>query len=547
MEPNLLRYNLWMVYPYIMRGADQESTSTAALQGSLPPGWQAQAPESLAAHNLGRWFYREVRTLFLPDTAGPGPGGGQECPLTPKFRWIKLVELPGWFKGDELGNWRVALARPARRSDRKLEAITLDQQPAGETPCSRAVLTRIWGQPSVSVFGLLSTAGALLLVVRLEVKNPFELRAAMLLNHHAGHADGGDISVTLVPHVLASRISSCTSGDARPEPVLLDEAAAATCLSLSTPPDEMRRAPLRLNSMPHLLTAPLFERLDCTRDSYLAAGGRLPVASSMLLSHREGQAEDRQLEWLCARFHRHPDDSRIIPVPEELDSQEDQLTVHVTGSQRFHVSSEGMLAFGHGATDFDRSTWTSRVANEYLATWLIAQHQNLLLQDLSWRSYTQRTARGGRRTAERLLRQYRVFSTDFNFEAVSPQLNVQRLYSASRSAMHIARVAELVRGEVMEWLSIEERSEQRALNSLAVLALLFGLATLFTGIGLTHFNADAKLDPLVLTGSGDTVSGLWLWIPLALVLVLIGVVPKLRSHVVNALRYVSGRTNRSGD
>jgi hypothetical protein len=219
-----------------------------------------------------------------------------------------------------------------------------------------------------------------------------------------------------------------------------------------------------------------------------------------------------RIEALLARCNRHPSMSDMVPLClHELQQAEEFQTVPITGSQRLHVTCEGLTAFGYAVTPFDFQ-WPQRVGQEYLLTFLLALHQSVVCQELSWRSYSHRD---GVRDNEALVKSYLEYVTQYESALASPQFNIQRLYRCSRTALGVERISHEVREELAAWMENEQRREQGTLNSMALGAVLAGVATLFVGLPLSYFNNDSNV--ALFWGSGSEAPGLlWFWTPLAL-------------------------------
>jgi hypothetical protein len=534
-DPVLPDFHLWAVVPYFLEGTDNRDRKALLerirdMKSSPGRGWILQAPsEDPHASELLRWFYHEVRSLFVQEEgAGQGPLP-EEGPISPKFRWLEPKpeegprgELPPGIP--DLSAWKTGVLDRAGHL-RPLRHLAFEK-----------------------VRVLLSNAGVVMVVLSFKGKD-LPLSDAMLASYVLAHGDASDQALVLVPHATISeaqkrRHEAAVAAGTRVDgnaPLPMTETELARMVHLGTTEGNPRRSKETAvpgASLPRMIRDDLARMLDASR-TLLATHGRVPVVTHYLLpwpegTDIEGPAADalrksyEPLEVLAARCLRHPDDARILPLPLETIQCEEFQTIPVTGSQRFHVTCEAMTAFGYACTPFDQTNWCHRVASEYLLTFLLALHQAVACQDLSWRSYTRKD---GQRDNEALVSAFLEYTTEYDFGLVSPQFNIQRLYRASRTALGVERIEEDVRRELDAWIENEQRVEQGTLNSLALLAVLASIATIFLGLGLSPFSNDAKIT--LFTAEGDKVPGLlFFWLPLAVVTVVVAVKRSLRRHVV---------------
>lgn len=197
----------------------------------------------------------------------------------------------------------------------------------------------------------------------------------------------------------------------------------------------------------------------------------------------------------------------------------------VTRAQRIHLSCAGMVAWGYCETNFDVSHWNERLDREYFLTFVLALHQNLCLQDLSWKSYSHAD---DSRDNEVLNKLFREFTTDYDFSIASHQFNIQRVYRTARDVLGVERLSEEVRAELAHWLESESREEQRLLNSVAVIAFLLGLGTWFVGLDLSYFNNDS----MVTLGwdEGRPSAYAWMLLPFLVIIAISATSRGLRQH-----------------
>lgn len=564
-DPGLVSYRLDVVYPYLLEAEFRSAGSPSWRQWlqqhqctmDYDGPWTAVCPEELESKSLGRWFFREVRALFYDEQLDGEPRGVPgKGRLIPKFHWMTYRDTTnGASRGRSLpvlSHYRLGIvASHSRGSQRHLRIRLLPQG------------------LSLNVKALVSAAGVVFLIFRLACKKGLSLSDGMLLNYLCAHGNPVGKSLVLVPTAGAGAMSRRRheSGAPKDSALLPLSDELEKCLTL-WPEDNPDRSPLLEvgRSLPEMLRASLAREMGGV-NTYPASHGRLPVSSHFLLPPIGGEGRAKlseeeasrfdALEGLVARCHRHPSTSEVLPVPLSHLQGPEFRTVHVTGSQRFHVTMEGVHAFGFAETAFDRSQWADRTGKEYLLTYLIALHQAVVIQDLSWRSYTRVD---GTRDNEPLYEAFLQYNTEYDFSVVSPQFNVQRLYRTSREVLSVPQTAEEVRSELSGWAENETRKEQeklnreqkklndeqRNLNSLAVLAFLVALATFFLGLNLGYFNADSRVS-LFWGGAEEAPGLLFVWLPAILVAAAAFFHGPLRQHLTRVWKMFWKGSGREGD
>jgi len=532
-DPRLVAYRLDIIYPYLIRA---ESAQPALWQEGLKKlrkcdesesPWCTVSPEELEAKALGRWFFREVRSLFYEDDDGADGDSDESGPLSPKFRWLAYQNPAGDAQAQshlpDLSSFGVGILN--RRVSGKEATIGI------RFPSQRL---------SIQATALASAAGVLFLNFRLSCRKSLSLSDGMLINYLGSHGDPADKTLVLVPSSVKGSMSRRRheSGADKDSPLLPTPDELAQCLTL-WPEDEPSRGPLPVigRSLPRLLNDSIRREMGGVR-TYAASHGRLPVASNLLLPWADGNdrsqtpghfvdSQMEELEGLIARCHRHPATSEVVPLPLDHLHGPEFRTIHITGSQRFHVTNEGFHAFGLARTGFDESQWPDRTGKEYFLTYLIALHQAVVIQGLSWRSYNRS---GVSDQTEQVYEDFLQYNTEYDFSVVSPQFNIQRLYRTSREVLGVPQTGEEVHSELSGWAENETRKEQGNLNSLAVLAFLIGFATFFTGLNFHYFNQDSQMS-LFWGDEGQAPGLLFVWLPAAVVIVLAVVRRPLREHL----------------
>ena len=267
-------------------------------------------------------------------------------------------------------------------------------------------------------------------------------------------------------------------------------------------------------------------------DSYQAARGKTHLYSRFLFPAELYNSESpsvEHLEFLCARCLRHPQSSNVKPLlPQKLEGDEFK-SFNVTGSQRVYLSCENALSVGVDETEFSKP-WQDRWDNDYFLCHLIAYHQSILCQELSWSSFSKTNNKGEeKRNLDELNERYIEFCTHYDFSIISSQLNHQRTYRISREVLGVCQSSEEVSDEIQTRIEHQRNKlqdqfndKQQAFNSLAVLFFILGCSTFLINLNIKTFNNDAivKWD-----FSGNTLSqrleSLWLWVPISLSIILL--------------------------
>lgn len=553
-DPLIRPFRQWLVFPWFVRSEAHQGNRRGRKKASWlldpdvvepPPGaaWSVMPPEGLKRAHLDRWFFREVQYLFFADDKVDAADDRRQIP---RIRWI-TYDPARRGAGSEDSNLpefseNMKLAVLARR--RSTDSCTVRILPDGFT---------------VTPWALVSKAGVILLVVELQHRKGLRLSEAMTINYLAAHAthpaeESAVTSLVLVPHQLLARLRKDRYLAASADDVALstgktDEfelpiAELGTCLLVGTlRPTGTPRTGAEPPSLVDALAGSIGRHLG-GHDLELASPGRLPIASHLLIDDDcpDGQAEpdghQEKLEALVARCHRHPSVAAIRPLPVRLLEGEEFRVVHVTGSQRFYLTCEGFFAIGHASTPFDR-TWSDRVGKEYLLTFLMAVHQFVACQMLSWRSYVEASARRN----ERLMADFLAYSTDYGFTAVSQQFNIQRLYRTARMTLGVGRLEREVRDELESWVDNQLRLDQLALNSLAVVAGLVAFTTFFIGLNFDFLTQDSKVSLIWDFTRGLWQPSIWFWVPVAIAGLLF-LARSNREHLKRVLALLGFRSRR---
>ena len=408
--------------------------------------------EELDRYKLDRWFVRGARELLRADAPRRA------------IRWLRSSDSIPSVLGFDPREARLGIVERERTG----ETYRLDLVP---------------GYVGIDIMAFCTRAGVLLWVLRLSSKKSVPIERCMEVNHLLAHANDSHRKLVLVPPSLARTVGR--PDEASPHPAAppkkssfsADELSTALGLG-ATANDEPQGEPLSfLRSLPNELC----RRVALSRprpeegvSTSLAFYGRTPIFAHLSVDPEELASFGERapvLEGLAARCQRHPDETDVRGLAPPAMQGPSFTSFPVTGTQRFHVSCEGVVVYGQLATEFDRSTWPTRVGREYLLTYLIALHQSVVCQLLSWRS--QRRLDDPHRT-EQLMLQLQEYLACFEATVLSNQVNIQRLYSACRFVTKTKEVVDQLQREVRGWQELEFSRDRRFFNALGVLGCLYG-------------------------------------------------------------------------
>lgn len=584
-DPTNIGFGISIVHPMVIQKGQTQADrqmrewrtwlkELAERPESVPAGWAVKSPdEHLDRLSIGRWSFREVKAQFFSDTAyDASQGTDPDCgAVRPKIRWLGLsgpLHGKGLPEGDlSLGNLRLGVLRAVKPGRKKAPPPALGTD--GKEPDSAAVpeaeVELLDGK--MDVFSLLSVAMVELLVIQLQFPKGLPLSRAMQVSHLAAHVDPADWILVALPHALVSKLNKrrFEARAAAPEPPpatgsttypLMKEDISLVMHFIHSRPgaegevDHFSRSRLKDllgPSLPVLLQESLLAKAP-VREYWAPFHGRIPIAPRYLLPVGGPDAKDaigpevvekawsefQAVESLVARGLPHPVHSVSFPLPMAAIEGPEIATVHISGTQRFYITCEGFYAVGLGASEFDRTQWMGRVARDYLATWLLVLHQATVLQRISMDSYFGNERRDARDN-EFLMARFLEFSTEYDFTRVSPQRNIQALYRTSREVLGVNSMVDEVSSELHRWVDDESRKEQKALNSVAVLALLAAVATSFVGLNLSCFNNDSQIS-LFFSEEKLLPGWIWFWLPLGVVAVFAVARRSLRAHLARVAR-----------
>jgi len=537
-------FNSRMIFPFVckeMREIDfenevREAFSDAAVNMELPQGFTCAAPiNEIKRRNLDRWLLKEPRALFREDMDDESERSRSHSlhgsKKSPRFSWITWNQSK-WSKiSNNKGN-------PVFNSC-KIGLLDTKKKKFEKFPVK------------LESFSLVSKMGIILVIVGVEGKS-IGLDKVMNLNYYLAHPKNHGLIPVLVPNSLLTKekneenekigyisfsvedVSQCLSlwpkvrsrKKKRNDNAISDEkikwgkdeTVVLKSFSELIKEDIVKSISKKFEQnlikdgaiKKYLKNKKGLQKNDNLISVYEASRGRTSLFSSILLSKEEysrmGKGERVGIESLYARCMRHPSTSEIVPVSYQ-DFQGDEFkSLSITGSQRVHLSCENALAFGVDETDFS-SQWLPKWRSEYLSTYLIAFHQSVLAQDLSWSSFKEV---GSDRNNEVLNQRFQQYMTNFDFSVVSNNLNHQKVYRTAREVLGVIKMNSEIEVELTSWLSTQRNEKQEGFNSIAAVFLILGLSTFVINLNLKPFTNDAEIHPL------KDWDALWFWIPLAL-------------------------------
>jgi hypothetical protein len=570
-NPNVERLSITALFPYNLEGqgkmplrAFQEKMIEQKLE--LPDGWEERLPEELSAYRLDRWFFREVRNLLFDDQSA----GSWD---SRKFRWVRhpkyqdklniqndtslsiaIVNVNDLIRGKNPAKLKVKVLGPVK----KLELFALfgeigtgivgvrwRQEKISLQTALEAVHFSSLSEGSVSVVAFIPNSNSKFSEIRKaeneERLKRYEIQKGTDSNHN--HATSiGSLSAENSENLEAR------------EPI--DENQKDTSLSFTATLENLKDCLVLPPIMDGVQIPSIVDRIwDDLSSPFklpgkdLATKGRVPLAVNIDLKERgtlhynQDDQEWRQIEWLCSRFLRHPgalgpDKKWVYPLQGGVDADPAVVSIRPTGTRGIHLSSEGLMSVGCLATDFDND-WHVRLANEYFFAYLIALHQSIVLQNISWRSFSRTSgSKDAQEDHDNLFEMFKAFDTAYNFSRVSNHVTMQSVYEAARKTLGVHETTEEVRSELRNWIESEQREEQRNLNALAVIAILVSAATYFISLNLETFTRDSNIRSMSIKAA------FWLGVPTLLVILVTIINKTMKNHLDRALSYILGRSWR---
>jgi hypothetical protein len=544
-NPQLEAFQIWAVYPFCLKAmsgtelvprrymewfADpfaRDSGTSGGWTLNMPGGAKEREEPPLGRTGLvDRWFVHEVQHLFHDAGQPLGSEGSEAGRSVPKFRWLGYVSPP-----KEKAGGRRPFVKGMRLG-------LLSRQSGGQ-----AQVTLYDQSLSVQAFALVSRAGVGQLVLRVRKgRGSLTVAEAMRLNASLAYPLPRGRVPVLIRNNQALREAKPVSGSSLKKLTLV---AGELPEGLEITPIWTTNEKFTLAGFEDVLSdesliagflQDLREKFGVEKSPYLPLKGRVPLVTQFLLPPHPNADKPEEsvppyddlrweaLQWAAIRCIDFPKPG-VTPIAPRDELGEELRTMIPLPSQRFHLSSEGMTAWGWVEGEFDRA-WPDRVGGEYLLTYLLAMHQSLICLDLSWKSYTRADRADTAEDKEALIAQYLEYNTEYDFSVVSNLLNIQRLYRLARETLGVERISDEVGRELSAWIEDETRKEQESLNSVAVFAVMLSLCTVFISLNAKFFNTDSAVE---LFGW----SGLWFWLPTAVVVGFIGVAAKrggMRKH-----------------
>ena len=554
-------FNSRMIFPFVCKQMREiayddkvyEAFSDAAVYMDLPKGFKSAAPISeIERKNLDRWLLKEPRALFREDE-------DDESEISPEFHGAKKSPRFSWISMNQ-GEWAKILNSKGKPllNNCKIGMLNTKERRFELLPVG------------LESFSLVSKMGIILVIIGIKGKS-VELEKVMNLNYHLAHPKNHGLIPILVPHSLLTKEKN--EENQQNGFISFSSEDVSQCLSLwpkvrnrkkkrndNEISDEKikwgKNETVVLNSFSELIKEDIVKSISQKFDEnlvkkgsrkkylknikglrkndnlisvYEASRGRTSLFSNILLSKEEysrmGKGERVGIESLYARCMRHPSTSEIVPVSYQ-DFQGDEFkSLSITGSQRVHLSCENALAFGVDETDFS-SQWLPKWSSEYLTTYLIAFHQSVLAQDLSWSSFKEV---GSDRNNKVLNQRFQQYMTNFDFSVVSNNLNHQKVYRTAREVLGVIKMNSEIEDELTSWLSTQQNEKQEGFNSIAAVFLILGLSTFVINLNLKPFTNDAEIHPF------KDWDALWFWIPLALGFSLL-FLKSVRKHFISTFK-----------
>ena len=599
------QFGTWMLFPYVCKdlsGDKRPRFAKAVQEFDMPAGsgFKKGAPEDyLKRGQLDRWLLKEPRALFRKD--GDDENDKEEVPRSPRMRWIL------WDKE----SWEYPFLV---ESDERIEKNEEDGKQSGSPKSynyrlalletKTRTVTPFPNGMQLKAFSLISNAGAIIVVIKIlppksQKSSSISLKQAMDLNYNLAHSNNFKDIPILFPNGLLTKSKNQEIHD-NGECAFSDQ-DIEKCLKLwphrkardgKERDDEIivgeknsNESKIVLQSFPEKLkdgiVHALAEKYEDPLDTYQASRGRTTLFTRYLLSKADSlryhDSSIDKLEALCSRCMQHPETSDIRPLPTDQLEGEEFKTMHLTGSQRIHLSCESALSFGINLTEYSEP-WQDRWGSGFLLCYMIAYHQSILCQELSWASFKKSIDSDAEdsRDLRALYNRFIEYCTHYDFSVISIQLNQQRLYRLSREVLGVPAITKEVEDEIQTRLDaqrnelqlnlnhkqqafndlqekcilkqqafnegqvefVEQQKKflksQENFNSLAVVFFLLGCSTFLLNLNLEPFNKDA----LIAWDFSDKyapLESLWLWVPVGLTLILF-LVPKIREHLLRVVK-----------
>lgn len=514
---------------------------------SSESGFDCKSPTSLVSRDsLSRWLLKEPRALFKRDLKD---GHSEDPEKSPRMKWItwdhnlwakKNLNLTNVDTSEDpnLGRYQMAFLN--------LKECTIRFLPLGM---------------KLEVFSLISNAGVLIVVVKISPpeNSSFLVKEAMELNNLLSHSMDTEKVPVLVPPDIASSISRENKNSK------ISAEMVSACLKLLPQQknknklikddyvdwgNDSKSHKIVLNSFIEGIKEDIVQALttrynkirnqrkvkDDMLEVYQVSRGRTNLFTRIIFSEDIFKSLEKVqiecFESFCSQCFKHPEKERIVPIaPQTLQCKEFQ-TIQLTGSQRVHVSSDTTLCFGYDLSS-NCSSHRLKWESDFLLSYLIAYHQSVLCQELSWSSF-KKSVEGSEesRNLKELNNRFIEYCTHYDFSIISNRFDHQRMYRAQREVFGVPDISNEVAEEINSRLNTERNNlqdkfneRQEAFNSLAVLFFVFGCATFLINLNIDIFNKDAQISWDLRKG----LESLWFWVPVSITLLMF-FVPKIKQH-----------------
>ena len=452
------QYGTWMTIPYVFKNisrGERNSFYQAVQEFSMPEdsGFKCNAPEAqLRREQLDRWLLKEPRALFRQDEDDIF----QETPYnSPRMKWISWNKSEWQFPNESTEHgFRLAMLNSKQKSMRPFP-----------------------NEMQFDAFSLLSNEGVLLLVIRIlpPKEGGISLQKAMDLNYDLAHSGNfGNIPV-LVPNKLFDRSINEQLGETGE--CLFSDRQVSQCLKL-WPHEKHGQDPL----------------LEINESDNEISWGKKGDAQPVILQSFPELMKQKIVDALSKEYGKSLQTYQASRGRTNLQGEEFK-TIHVTGDHRVHLSCESILSFGQDLTDYPQD-WKSRWGTDYFLCFLIAYHQSILCQELSWSSFKKSSERDLGELNERFIN----YCTYYDFSLISSQLNHQKIYRVAREVLGVPGITGEVGEEIKARLDTQRNEQQQRFNesqanfnSLAVLFFLLGCTTFLLNLNLKPFSSDAEI------------------------------------------------------
>lgn len=513
-QSRIKRFSLNLFFPFVIETSHaqkgKKNFSDNFLELSPGPFWEPIPEEEMHKNEIDRFFFPEVADLYCSHRPQGVLRNGQ-------------LSVPVAYTASQIGQPKLRFFRYNQRLNDKY-VLSLYSKPNKSKSCT--ALDRQWinvhgiWQGAMEMQLMLSMSRMAFIILTLSPKNIQNLDTARGLLYSSQYPRVVGKRLVLLNKQKVGRLQKDDSGEYPAQEVPVE---AIVPLHPQRLPEKKTVAAHDV-SLPDRLVKEISVNLQkhVGKNSFLSTcRGTIPIASHLLLDG-ERRLSPSQQAYVAKYFP--PGAEYFDPYADQKDSrQEDGLFVslQVNANQWFYLSPQGFMSIGYAVTQFDNQ-WHDKFRKQYLQCYLLVLHQSVLFQELSRISYLfacQGKPNERERRYEAVYQDFISGITLFDFNRVSNHLNTEKMYQAARRALQVERAIQEVRDELTLVLGYQERDESKSLNAMALVVLLLSMGAMFINLNVSVFNRDARI-PLLPTL--DNLNCLWLWIPLALSLSILG-------------------------